>query len=128
MDRFVNQDAADFQAGVVNVDLIFTAGTSGAVPSTLYKADGVASVLKSTNDYIVTLQDYYIDLLNSTVQVMQATYNAGTGACDGNVTAHTVSTNGKITMSFYNAAGTAVALATGDQLRATFRLQRWNTY
>lgn len=128
MDRFVNQDGANFQAGVVNVDLVFVAGAAGAVPSTFIKADGIASVTKSTNDYIVQLQDYYIAQLASPVEVQQAVYNASTGACEGHVTASSVDTNGRLTMSFYNAAGTAVSLATGDILRATFRLQRWNTY
>jgi len=128
MDRYVNTDVSNFQAGVVGLDLIFTAGTSGAVPTVLYKADGIASVgLQNTNDYLVTLQDCYVDYLNAEITVMQATYNASTGACKGNVVAHTVSTTGTLTINFYNAAGALVNLASGDQLRVTFRLQRWTT-
>jgi hypothetical protein len=128
MDRYVNTDVSNFQAGVVGVDLIFTAAAAGAVPAVLYKADGVASVvLQNTNDYLVTLQDAYIDFLNAEINVQQATYNASTGAVYGNVVAHTIDTTGTLTIHFYNAAGAIVNLASGDQLRVTFRLQRWTT-
>lgn len=125
MDRYTNQDGSDFQPGTVNLDLIFTASTAGAVPSSFTRAEGVDTVTKSSNDYIVALQDSYVQVLNWTVNVVQATYNASTGACHGNVTAISVTDDTPtVTLSFYNAAGTAVALAIGDELHVTLRLQR----
>lgn len=125
MDRFVNQDGADFQPGTVNVDLIFTASTAGAVPSTLTLADGITSVVKSSNDYIVTFDDAYVRMLNGHGFVIQASYNASTGACEVKPTAVSIDDSSPtVTLSFFNAAGTAVALAIGDVLRFTFRLAR----
>jgi hypothetical protein len=128
MDRLVNQDGANFQAGVVTLDLVFTAAAAGAVPATFTYADGVLSVTKSSADYLVVLQDYYYALLGECTIVLQAAYSATTGACEGKVTAEAVATAGTLTLSFFNAAGTAVALSTGDVLRCTLRLQRWGTY
>ena len=129
MDRFTSQDSSDFQLGTINIDLKFTAGTSGAVPASLTVSDGIASVVKSTNAYVVTLQDTYYRFLNATVNVVQATPAAG-GACLYSIT-HDV-TNGTtptITVQPRSADGsyTAVALASGDVITCTFRLARMST-
>ena len=130
MDRLVYQDGSDFQAGTVNLDLEFTATTAGAVPTSLTRSDGIASVVKSTNDYVVTFQDSYIALLGGYGTVIQASF-ATTGAARVQYSAQAVTsaTAPSVTLSLYRGSdGAAVALASGDILRFTFRLTRWNTY
>lgn len=127
MDRYVNQDGADFQAGTVNIDLIFTAGAAGAVPSSLTVADGIASVTKSSNDYIVAFDDAYYRLLNGYGFVIMAT-PAATGAWEAKITAKSVEdSTPTATLSFYDDDGDAVALAEGDILHFTFRMARMET-
>ena len=102
------------------LNLQFTAGTSGAVPASFTRSNDIDSVTKSTNDYLVKLLRGRTALTDWSIKVKQATYNASTGACSGNVTVDDVAgTTKTATVSFYNAAGTAVALATGDVVRIT---------
>lgn len=118
----MSQDGADCQVGTLNIYLQMTAGTSGAAPSTFTTATGITGVTKSSNDYIVAFDSAYLKLVDFDIHVLQASYNASTGACSGNITAVSFDdSTPTVTMSFYNAAGTAVALATGDVLRATFK-------
>ena len=102
--------------------LQFTAGTSGAVPSTFTRARGIASVVKSTNDYIITMSKGYTAVLDCDAKVLQAS-SSTTGAWEAKMTAEDVATNKTITISPYTAAGSAVALASGDVLRVTFSLK-----
>lgn len=102
--------------------LRMVAGTSGAVPTTFVRARGIASVTKSTNDYIVALSRGGTALLDWNVKVIQATPST-TGAWDAKVTAEDVATNKTITISPYTVAGAAVALATGDVLVFDFTLK-----
>jgi hypothetical protein len=102
--------------------LQMTAGTSGAVPTTFTRARGIASVVKSTNDYIITLSKGYTALLDCRANVLQAS-SSTTGAWEAKMTAEDVATNKTITISPYTAAGAAVALATGDILRVDFTLK-----
>lgn len=124
MDRNVSQDGADFQDRTVNIDLVFTAGTSGAVPASFTYSAGVASVALSSTNYVVTLQDGYVAYLNGHGNVIQASY-ATTGATRAAISAQNVTgTTPTVTLTCYNASGTAVAMATGDQLSFTIRLKR----
>lgn len=127
MDRYVNQDRANFQAGVVDIHLIFTAGAAGAVPSSLTVADGIASVTKSTNDYIVAFDDAYFRFLNGHGFVIMAS-PAATGAWEAKVTAVSVEdSTPTVTLSFYDDDGDAVALAVGDIVHFTFTMARMAT-
>lgn len=125
MDRFVAQDGMDFQYGVVHVDLEFTAGASGAVPSTLTRSKGIASVVKSTNDYVVTFEDGYVAYLGGFGNIVQASVDA-TKAFEVKYTAFNPSTSGaaSVTLSPNNAAGAAQPLVVGDVLQFTFRFTR----
>lgn len=124
VDRFCSQDGADFQYGTVNVDLQFTAGTSGAVPTTLTVAEGILSVVKSTNDYIVTFQDSYVRLLNGYGFIIQSTPDPTAASWGVKISAVSIADGSPtVTLSPYDEAGTAEPLATGDVLFFTFRLQ-----
>lgn len=124
MDRNVSQDGADFQDRTVHVDLVFTAGTSGAVPSTFTYSAGIASVALTSTTYVVTLQDGYVAYLNGYGNVIQASYSAS-GATRAAISAQSVTgTTPTVTITCYTAAGAAVAMATGDQLSFTIRLKR----
>jgi hypothetical protein len=126
MDRFVNQDGMDFQKNTVNVDLVFVAGTSGAVPSTFKYSDGVASVTKSGTTYIIQFQDSYVDFLNLDGTAIQASF-AASGASYAIPVAAAVSsaTAPTLTIAFLSGAdGTQVALASGDEAHITVRLKR----
>lgn len=119
MDRSdVYMDEQSFTPGRVTVDLEFTAGTSGAVPSTLTRAKGIASVTKSTNDYIVTFQDAYVAYVNGYGGIIQASVDA-TKAFRLAVTAVSLA-NKTVTLSPTAADGTAQPLVSGDILRWTF--------
>lgn len=101
----------------------FTAGTSGAVPTTFTRARGIYSIAKSTNDYIITLNRGVTALVDwFQPHVIQASPST-TGAWEVKVTAEDVATLKTITLSPYTAAGAAVALATGDILRFTMLLK-----
>lgn len=92
------------------------ATTSGAVPTTFIRGRGVASIAKSTNDYIITLSKGATALLpGSSARVRQAS-SSTTGAWEAKITAEDVATNKTITVSPYTAAGSAVALAVDDVL------------
>lgn len=125
MDRFVNQDGMDFQRNTVNVDLVFTAGTSGAVPTSFTYSEGVSKVVLSGTTYVITLQDNYVAFLNVSGSVIQASF-ATSGACSVIATASAVTsaTAPTVTIAPCNGAGTQVALASGDELHVTLRLKR----
>lgn len=108
--------------GVKTYSLQMTAGTSGAVPTSFTRARGIASVVKSSNDYVITLQKGGRLVDWSQPHVIQAT-PATTGAWEGKVTAQATLTDKTITLSFYDVDGTAVALATGDILRFSFQIK-----
>lgn len=109
--------------GLKMYSIQFTAGASGAVPTTFTRARGIASIAKSTNDYIITLSKGGTALVDWLVpKVIQAS-PSDAGAWEAKVTAEDVDGAKTIQLSFYNDGGTAVALAEGDILRFTFFLK-----
>lgn len=108
--------------GVKTYSLQFTAGTSGAVPSTFTRARGIASVVKSTNDYVITLSKGGRLVNWTSPKVIQASPSTS-GAWEVKVTAEDTLTAKTITISPYTTAGVAVALATGDILRFEFEIK-----
>lgn len=119
----MNQDGKDAVEGVVTLDLVFTAGTSGAVPSTLTISDGIAKVTKSGTTYVITLQDCYGKFLNVTGTAIQASYAAGGAAHAIPLAAATNSGTPSVTIAFLAGDGSGqVALATGDEAHVTLRL------
>ncbi len=127
MDRFVNQDGADFQQGTVGVDLEFTAGTSGAVPTSLTRSAGIASVTKSTNDYIVVFEDGYVAYLGGYGNVVQDSVTAAAATFVKVTAFDNANADGlaEVTLSpLKGSDGTAVALAADDVLQFHFRMTR----
>lgn len=108
--------------GVKTFSLQMTAGTSGAVPTTFTRARGIASVVKSTNDYIITLEKGGRLVDWNEPHVIQASPSTS-GAWEVKVTAEDTLTNKTITLSPYTTAGVAVALATSDVLRFSFQIK-----
>lgn len=120
-----SQDGLNAQYGTVEIDLMFTAAAAGAVPSTLTVSTGIVSVTKSTNDYIVIFDSTYITFLGGGGNVVQASVDA-TKAFEVKHTAFNAGAAGgaSVTISPYNAAGTAQPLVVGDILQYTFRFTR----
>lgn len=124
MDRLAFQDGEDSIPGTVEVHLGFTAGTAGAVPTTLTLDKYIATVVKSSTTYVVTFQDSYFMYVNGYGSVVQASYSAGGALILQPVAVSIDDSTPTVTLQAYDAAGTAVALATGDQLFFTFKLTR----
>jgi hypothetical protein len=129
MDRSdLGQDGLDFELRTVNMDLQFTAGTSGAVPTTFTFSKGIKSVVLTSTEYLVTFQDVYGAFLNLVgANVLQATPSATTAqygeVTTVNVGAASTSPN-TVGVTFKKGDGTATALSTGDIAYITFRLKR----
>ena len=123
MDRFVAQDGRDFQDRTVQVDLVFAAGTSGAVPAALTYSAGIAKVVKSGDTYVVTFQDGYVAYLNGYGSNLQATYSASGAVLIQPSIVTTTDGVLVVTLQPLTAAGAAVALAAGDIASFTFRLK-----
>jgi hypothetical protein len=129
MDRSdLGQDGLDFELRTVHMDLVFTAGTSGAVPSTFTFAKGVKSVVLTSTEYLVTFQDIYAGFLNVTANVLQATPSASTAQYGEPTTVNVGKASTKpntVGITFKKGSdGTAAALSTGDIAYITFRLKR----
>jgi len=129
MDRSdISQDAADFTDRSVNVDLVFTAGTSGVVPTALTRSRGIKSVVLTSTEYLITLQDVYGEFLNALITLKQASFSAGAG-CYGvvstlNVGAASTAPN-TVGITFLKGSdGTAVVVATSDIVAVRLMLKR----
>ena len=129
MDRSdCSQDALDFTERVVGIDLVFTAGTSGVVPTTLTRSKGIKSVVLTSTEYLITLQDVYAEFLSVSPALKQASFSAS-AACYGvpstiNVGASSTSPN-TIGITFLKGSdGTASVVATGDIVSVFIRLKR----
>lgn len=120
-----SQDAENSLYGVVEIDLVFTAGAAGAVPSTFTASTGIVSVTKSTNDYLVVFDQTYVAALIGGGNIIQASVDA-TKAFTVKCTASNAGAAGgaTATLSPYNASGTAQPLVSGDVLSWTFRFTR----
>lgn len=79
MDRMLFTDRGGSQKRIADIWIMFTAGTAGAIPTTLDYAEFVSSiVLDSTGVISVHLQDAYIDVLEIDGSVAQGTPAATT--------------------------------------------------
>jgi hypothetical protein len=135
MDRYINQDEGAFQPGRVKLDIQFTAGTSGAVPTTFSAftiADGLDGslttpmTLTGTGVYTCLLADAYVRLLSAKFSVIQATYNAAHGQ-EGYVITNSVTDATTPAVAFQCTrpdTGAAVAVTSGDVVCITLELQR----
>lgn len=107
----------------------FTAGTSGAAPTTMTYGGNYLNdtpITKSTNDYIFNLNTNWFRVIPIDVTVRQASFSTA-GANEGHITSDSINdSTPTFTVSFYNGAGTAVALATGDVVIVTAMLTNEN--
>ena len=129
MDRSdLSQDGLDFTERTANVDLTFTASTSGAVPTTLTRSKGIKSVVLTSTEYLVTFQDIYAELLNVEITIQQASFSAS-ASCYGvissaNVGAGSTSPN-TVGITFLKGSdGTAVVATINDIVRVRFNMHR----
>ena len=112
------------------IDIQYTCGTSGAVPtfpSGLTKAVAdiiLVIVLLGTGVLTITFRDAWERLVNVNGQILQASYSAS-GACGIKITTNNVETAGTQTLilTFVTAAGAAVNPASGDVVYLTITLQ-----
>ncbi len=129
MDRSdTYQDGLDFTSRTVNVDLTFTAGTAGAVPTTLTRSNGIKSVVLTSTEYLVTFQDIYQELLNVEITIQQASFSAA-ASCYGVISSANVgagSTNpNTVGITFLKGSdGTAVVATINDIVRVRFNMKR----
>lgn len=125
MDRFTNQDSSDFQRGVVNIDLVMTLGTAGAIPTSFTYGDGILKVVSGGSGvYTVTFQDGYQACLNIIQTIIQASYSASGAVYFTWTTDSSSSTTPTVVLTARTAAGAAVQPATGDVVHLTFRMKR----
>lgn len=133
MDRFCNQDEAAFQPQRIILDVKFTAGTSGAVPTAFSDftiADGLDGTtpmaLAATGKYTCYLADAYVRLLSGTFQVTQGTYDASHGQ-QGYVIVDSANDGTTPLVTFQCTrpdTGAAVAVTSGDVVSIRLELQR----
>jgi hypothetical protein len=129
MDRSdLGQDGLDFELRTVRADLVFTAGTSGAVPAALTFAKGIKSVVLTSTEYLITFQNVFAAFLGVTATVLQATPSASTAQYGEPTTVNigkaSTSPN-TLGITFKKGSdGTAAALSTGDTVYINIKLKR----
>lgn len=120
-------DIASWQAGLNFMPLQWTSGASGAVPTTLTKSYGVASVVHgATGVYVVTLSEQWAAYLGMIEEIMQASYSKN-GACKVRRTAIDLTAK-TITLLVVDGDGDAVEPASGDIISLTFLMQLTPNY
>lgn len=120
MDRSLYPDRGSAQKRIADIWLMFTAGTSGAIPTTLDYAEFISSVvLSGTGIITVNLQDVYIDALEIDGSVEQASLSASTASRVTPAAATDVgdATTPKVVVQLLKADGTAANMAIGDVFR-----------
>jgi len=116
------KDISSYTPGRAYVDLEWTSGASGALPSTLTQKSGVRSVAHgSTGVYVVTLDETPYHLTNFIESIEQASYSKA-GACKVRITAHDFAAK-TITLLVVDGDGDAVEPTTDDIIRLTFAFQ-----
>ena len=127
-DRQLYQDGADFHPGTAEINLQFTAGTSGAVPlrtATGSRFAGIATVvLTATGVYTVTFQDKWYSVIGVESGVYQVTYDKTHGGMFTSTPAQTLTTGVVLQCRSTDGNGTAVALTSGDVMWAVFKMAR----
>jgi hypothetical protein len=120
--NLMSQDGRDAQDNTFQIDMVFVAGTAGAVPSTFEVGDGIKSVSLSGTTYTITVEDGFGTFLNVTGSNIQATY-AASGACSL-IPLAVDTTAGTVAVQFMAGDGSgAVHLAAGDEAHITLRLK-----
>ncbi len=121
------QDTSDTQGGIVHyrVKWTNTATTSPTFP--LSMSEGITSVTYgATGIFTIVLANNFYQLANVTGGIMQASYNASTGACHVRPVS-AVGTTATVVVTLENAAGTAVTGATGDVIFLDIEVQNYKS-
>ena len=118
-------DESYYQAGRTVIDLVYTSGATGAIPSPLGAVNyGVTSVTRTgTGALTIVFDGQWFGLLNYSLPVHQASYSKS-GACHGEIAGVTASTR-TILVQLVDAAGDATDSTTGDIVHMTFEFQRY---
>jgi hypothetical protein len=128
MNRTLYQDNGSLDKRTCDLHLKFTAGTSGAIPSTFTYAEGIAAVeLTTTGTVKVSLQDSYVALLNVYGTIKQASASTATAAyfelLTDDVAPSSVATTPSLTVVMRRPdTGALVDMATGDVFYMTIEL------
>lgn len=81
MDRFLYTDRGALEKRTCDLYLVFTAGTSGVIPTTFTHAEGFGTItLDSTGVITANLQDTYYDLLFCDGRIKQASASVSTAS------------------------------------------------
>jgi hypothetical protein len=112
----MNRQYRQFRLGLENrvVDLYcnFAVGASGAPTISASKSKGVASISRSSaGKYVITLQDYYVDLFHVTPMVVLAAGSPNAPIMV--VRAQTVATAKTVTVEFLDETLTADDISSG---------------
>ena len=117
------QNITSYQNGRTFIDVVYTSGASGVVPSPLGAVNyGLASLAHgATGVLVATFNEQAHGLLNWNLNVKQASYSAS-GACFVKVTDYDLVAK-TVTMLVTTAAGAAHDPGAGDELHLTFEFQ-----
>jgi len=123
-------DTTNQASGLVWMPVKFTAGASGALPalSAFAQHNGLAAAAKpsGTGIYTLTLEEPYLDLVDFSAKIKQASYSSS-GACNVEITADATSGQTRLlTLLVTTSAGAAVNLASGDVVILMLCLQYMN--
>jgi hypothetical protein len=127
MDRTGYTDVGALEAGLFHLYLVFTAGTSGAIPTTFTYNAGFGSVtLSSPGAITVHLQDSYVALVQFDGSIQQGTFDK-THACEVDLKTDLVAdaTDPRVVVEMRTDDGTAALadMATGDIFRLHLTLK-----
>jgi hypothetical protein len=126
MNKRLYPPAGNFQPERVEVDLQFTSGASGAVPTTFLKKSGISGVTRdNTGLYSATLDEGFVAFVNGWGGVLP-TGGAFASTIAQEVVVFAASTSTKVIKfaTVRSDTGVAIDMASGDVLFATFVIQR----
>lgn len=117
----MNQDGASVEAGILRYHIEYTSGAAGAVPATLTRAKGIASIVRSgAGIFVITLIQPAVDFVDFVAFNEQAT-PANTGACIATVVDSVNTSPAILTVTWRkNSDYTAVDPANGDIIYYSF--------
>jgi hypothetical protein len=129
-NRFFFTDRGSLDKGLADLYCQFTAGTSGAVPTTraaFTQINGFLSVvLSGTGLYTFNLQDPYLEIADYTVNVKQGTFDkthAGMATLETNSVSSATAPLAAFQFRTTDGNGTAAAVTSGDIVRVHLTLR-----
>lgn len=118
------RDKTEGEAGLLRIHLEYTSGASGAIPTTLKRSNGIASVVRTGAGVVVlTLNNPAQDFMDFVAFVEQAT-PSNTGACHVTVVDSVASSPGTVTITFRKNSDYSVQdTASGDVVYVSFSVK-----